>query len=159
MLLRDGRRRRAVHHRHRHHLAVAPSIAVAIAPSITVAATALPSCRPSLLPQCRPLLAASPRCRRTVYHRCCSSILSFVVVNSFPLLLHFLLMIIVNLFRLIAVSIDPAYIGGDGSNGTVVVIVALVVVPLYSSPEAPLLHVSIANWQAFDLIRMHSTLL
>ena len=47
-------------------------------------------------------------------------------------------------------------IGGDG---TVVVIVALVVVLLYSSPVAPLPHVSIANWQAFDLIRMHSTLL
>jgi hypothetical protein len=46
-----------------------------------------------------------------------------------------------------------------GGNGTVIVIVALVVVPLYSSPEAPLLHISIANWQAFDLIWMHSTLL
>jgi hypothetical protein len=47
-------------------------------------------------------------------------------------------------------------IGGDG---TVVVIVALVVVPLYSLPEVPLPQVSIANWQAFDLIWMHSTLL
>ena len=47
-------------------------------------------------------------------------------------------------------------IGGDG---TIVVIVALVNVPLYSLPEAPLPHISIANWQAFGLIWMHSTLL
>ena len=46
-----------------------------------------------------------------------------------------------------------------GGNGTVVVIIAHVVVPLYSLPEAPLPHISIANWQVFDLIWMHSTLL
>jgi hypothetical protein len=46
-----------------------------------------------------------------------------------------------------------------GGNGTIVVIVALVISALlYSLPEAPLPHVSIANWQAFNLIWMHSTL-
>ena len=78
-------------------------------------------------------------------------------------------MIIAHLFRLIVVYIDRAYIGGNGSifvsvppivdDGTIVVIVALDVVPLNFSPEAPLPHISIANWQVFDLIRMHSTLL
>ena len=46
-----------------------------------------------------------------------------------------------------------------GGYGTVVVMVALVVLPLYSLLVAPLPHVSIPNWQAFDLIQMHSTFL
>jgi hypothetical protein len=46
-----------------------------------------------------------------------------------------------------------------GGNGTVVVIVTLVVVPHYSLLEAPLPHVSITNWQAFHLIWMHRTFL
>ena len=49
-------------------------------------------------------------------------------------------------------------IGGDG---TAIVIVALdlVIVPHYFLLEGPLPHVSIANWQVFDLIWMHSNLL
>ena len=115
MLSCNGHRPRAVHHHHCHHLVVAPSIVVAVTPSITVVATALLSRHPLSLPQCPPLLAASPHCHCAVYHRCCSLMLSSIIINSFPLLLHFLLVIIANLFRLIVVSIDCAYIGGDGS--------------------------------------------
>jgi hypothetical protein len=115
-LSRNGRCHCTIHHRHCHHLAVAPSIAVAVTPSITIVATALLVRHPLPLLQCRSLLAASPRCRRTLlYHHCCLSILLSVVVNSFPLLPHFLLVIIADLFRLIVVSIDRAYIGGNGS--------------------------------------------
>ena len=49
------------------------------------------------------------------YHCCRSSMLLSVVINSFPLLLHFLLVIITNVFRLIVLSIDHAYISGNGS--------------------------------------------
>ena len=124
---------------------------------------------------------ANHRCHRSAIHcwqhRCiavapsitvvaCLILLS-VVVDSSPLLPHFLLVIIANLFRLIVASIDPASIGGDGSVfvcvppiggiGTVVVIVALIVVPLYSSPEAPLLHVSIANLQVLPYLDAHQS--
>jgi hypothetical protein len=44
-------------------------------------------------------------------------------------------------------------------NGSVIVIVVVIVLPFYSLPEVPLLYISIADWQAFDLIRMLRTLL
>ena len=52
-LLHNGRHCRAVHHRHRHHLSVTPSIAVL-------------SRRPSLL--------SPPRCRRAIHPRRCSAV-------------------------------------------------------------------------------------
>ena len=83
----------AVHYRHCRCVAVAPSIAVATVPSIT---------------------GSIAHCHRAAYHRCYLLILLFVIVNSSPLLPYFLLVIIADLFRLIAVSIDCASIGGDG---------------------------------------------
>ena len=138
--------RHAIHHCCCRRVSVAPSITVAAVPSI-----------------------AGTHCRRNIYHRCCLTISLSVVIDSSPLLPHFLLVINASLFRLIGGSIYCASIGGDGSvlfvsppissDGTVVVIVALVIVLLYSLPEAPLPHVSISNWQAFDLIWMHINLL
>ena len=75
-LSRNGCHRRAIHHHHCHHLAVAPSIVITAMLSITVVATMLPLRHPLPPPQCRPLLATLQRCRRAVYQRCCLSILS-----------------------------------------------------------------------------------
>ena len=109
---------------------------IAVAPSITIVA-----CR-----FCCPLSSTHPPSCRTS-----SSWSLLIYLGWLSYLLITPLLVVMVAFSFMSPPIS--------NNGTIVFINALVVMPLYSLPEAPLPHVSIANWQAFDLIWMHITLL
>ena len=70
--------------------------------------------------------------------------------------LLYLLIVPLSVVMVVLLFVSPPPIG---SNGSVLVIIVAIVMPLYFLPDAQLPHVSITNWQAFGLIRIRSTLL
>ena len=70
--------------------------------------------------------------------------------------LLYLLIVPLSVVMVVLLFVSPPPIG---SNGSVLVIIVAIVMPLYFLPDAQLPHVSITNWQAFGLIWMRSTLL